>query len=483
MTRAGKTALAAVLIAFGLAVAPAASAGPVRADRSATSARVTNGNPSGPGSFANAVQAANADDGIGGIVFDSGLTATVPDSIVFTGAQRLSIDGNGSTVSGAGAEPDHTWDGGLFVSAGASTAISIRGLTFADSFNNGVAVLVPAGQEGVVQVTLREVTVEAPQFHGVLVDAQETTGYNTDDIPHPSCVDPHPSDSLASVSVSLTDVTVTGAGTLDPGFDTSIETGCPQDFDGVRVDEGGEGSLTARIVGGHFDGNLADGIELDESQSGTVAARVVGATFNGNGETMPVTYEGDTVVDLDDGFDIDETGPGGLIARFVNTEVIGNFDEGLDFDEAGSGDVDALIVGTTAEGNEDENMKADEKDAGDLRFDVRSSSASMSASQDGVQVEEAGDGDLVLSIRASTMRGNDGDGVRSDEGDEGDLVATVVNSDLSGNPGGSGTDIGEDGEGIGTVVITSTDLSGNGDGATTNDVDSEILRNSTLDGP
>ena len=173
-------------------------------DHASPTVRVTNGNPSGPGSYARAVEDANDNDRIRRIVFNAGLTVAVTDSVVFTGTQALSVDGNGSTVSGADGDPDETWDGGLFVSAGDSTSVSIRDLRFAGSFNNGVAVFVPADQSGLVRVSLRNVTVEGAQFHGVLVDAQETTGLNTDDINHENCVDPHPYDSAASLSVSLT---------------------------------------------------------------------------------------------------------------------------------------------------------------------------------------------------------------------------------------------------------------------------------------
>ncbi|MEZ5244757.1 MAG: hypothetical protein R2707_06660 [Acidimicrobiales bacterium] len=472
MRKLVKAALAALLLAAPLAVASPAGA--------SSNARVTNGNASGPGSFAQAVEDANHDASIRRIVFDRGLTVEVDGSVVFDGGQRLTVDGNGSTVTGAGLHPAATWDGGLFVSAGDSRSLTVTDLTFEDSPNNGMAVFVPEDQTGTLNVTLRKVAVDGAQFHGILVDAQNFAGFNTDDVPHPNCVDPHPFDSAASVRVSLTDVDVTGAGSLAPYYDVSIETGCPQDFDGVRVDEGGTGSLSAFVIGGSFDGNLADGMELDETGDGTVAAWVFGASFSGNGETVPVPFDGGFAEDLDDGFDIDETGAGDLLALVVNATVDGNFDEGLDFDEAGPGNVVATVVATRADGNEDEGMKADEEGPGDLRFDLVYSASTDSASQDGVQVEEVDDGNVVVNVVKSTITGNDSDGVKADESGNGDLRVDVVSSDLSNN-GSNATDIEEADAGVGRVSVERSKALGYAGDEWNNDVDTEVLVANTVD--
>ena len=473
MTKLVKAALAVLVMAAMLGVASPASA-------RSTTARVTNGNPSGPGSFAQAVEDANGRSSIRRIVFDRGLAVEADGSVVFDGAQGLQIDGNGSTVSGAGLAPAATWDGGLFVSAGHSRSISVKGLTFADSPNNGVAVFVPGSQPGSVHVDLRNVAVDGAQFHGVLVDAQEFSGFNTDDVPHPNCVDPHPFDSAASLRVSLTDVDVTGPGSLAPDYDISIETGCPQDFDGVRVDEGGAGSLSAFVIGGSFDGNLADGMELDETGDGDVAAWVFGPSFSGNGETVPVPFDGGFAEDLDDGFDIDEAGAGDLLALVVNATVNGNFDEGLDFDEADAGNVVATVVATRADGNEDEGMKADEEGPGDLRFDLVYSASTNSASQDGVQVEEVDDGNVVVNVVKSTITGNDSDGVKADESGNGDLRVDVVSSELSDN-GSNATDIEEADAGVGSVSVKRSKALGYAGDEWNNDVDNEVLVGNTVD--
>ena len=59
-------------------------------------------------------------------------------------------------------------------------------------------------------------------------------------------------------------------------------------------------------------GNLADGVELDEMDDGDVVARARHSHFDHNGDAGSTI---DGLTDLDDGFDIDETGPGDLDVR------------------------------------------------------------------------------------------------------------------------------------------------------------------------
>ena len=79
MTRAGNVALAAALLAGSLAGTSQASAAGLHTDHASPTVRVTNGNPSGPGSYAQAVEDANDNDRIRRIVFNAGLTVAVTD--------------------------------------------------------------------------------------------------------------------------------------------------------------------------------------------------------------------------------------------------------------------------------------------------------------------------------------------------------------------------------------------------------------------
>jgi hypothetical protein len=300
------TALAALSLAgLGLAVTPAQAAAP---------------GVSSEAEFLAAVGAANGDPSITEIVFAPNAVIELTDEVRYTGAQDLTLVGRGATLSGATVIADtDTWGSGLFVSQSGGD-LTVERLTFADSFNNGLAVFLPEGS-GTVEIVLDQVTVTDAQFHGVLIDGQATTGYNTDDFIHPDCVDPHPTNSGTSIDITVDRSVITGAGQL-VGYDISQATGCPQDFDGLRVDQGGDGDLIADLDRSTFDGNLADGVELDEKGDGSVDATVDRSTFNDNGDTVAIdcTVEefcgddlGQEIEDLDDGFDIDEEDAGDLI--------------------------------------------------------------------------------------------------------------------------------------------------------------------------
>jgi hypothetical protein len=430
----------------------------------AAAVEVTNGADDGPGSFREAVEAANADPSIDTISFAGQVFVDLMAEVRYTNTQDLRIDGKGSTISGASgdttADENTTWGGGLFVSESAAD-LEFKNVKFVDSFNNGVGVFLPdAG--GTTKVKLDNVVISGAQFHGLLIDGQSTSGYNTDDVIHPGCEDPYGVDTGVTIVVDIKNTRVDGNGALDPAFDTSIATGCPQDFDGVRVDQGGDGDIEARVRNSHFDDNLADGMELDETGVGSVYANVKNTTFDGNGETVPPSDRPD-LTDLDDGFDIDEADDGDIVAKIKNTSLSNNFDEGLDLDEAGEGDVEVDVKNTVADGNRDEGLKADEEDGGDLVFKVKNTSASFSQDDDGVSLGETGEGDLEADIKNSNFDGSDGDGLNIGSEDAGTLDVTVKNTTATDN-GGRGIDAEQAGDDSGsTLDVKNANLSGNDD--------------------
>lgn len=438
------------------------------------------GNPSGVSDekeLQAAVAAANKDPKISKIIFEKDAVIELTGEVRFTGSQDLTLVGRGATISGATVAADtDTWDSGLFVSESTGD-LTIRNMTFADSFNNGLAVFLPA-DKGSVEIVLADVHVTDAQFHGVLIDGQSTTGYNTDDFIHPNCVDPHPVDSNINIDITVKRSSITGAGQVD-GYDITQATGCPQDFDGLRVDQGGDGDLTAKLTRSNFDGNLADGVELDEKGEGSVDADVRRSTFNANGDTVsilctvPTTNGGDDglceagdlgqpIEDLDDGFDIDEEDGGDVILSVRRSEVSDNFDEGMDMDEAGEGSIVATVVRTEASRNGDEGYKASEADGGDNTATIKRSTFE-DAGNDQIEVEsEDGDGTGTVTVEVTriTSTGADGSGVKAVEDDGGTVLVTVKKSTLTGNG-----EWGVEAEGgSGSVDVIDSDLSGNTDG-------------------
>lgn len=466
--RSVAAAAALTAAALGLGVTPAL-AGPTRVSTEAE--------------LVAAVAEANADSSITRIVFARNAVIELTDEVRYTGAQDLTLVGNGATLSGASVSPDtDTWDSGLFVSE-SSGDLTVQRLGFADSFNNGLAVFLPEGS-GTVEIDLDRVTVAGAQFHGVLVDGQATTGYNTDDYIHPNCVDPYAVDAGVTIDIDVSRTVITGAGRV-AGYDISQATGCPQDFDGLRVDQGGVGDLVADITRSNFDGNLADGVELDEKGEGDAIAEVSRTTFNGNGDTVailctvPTTDDGDDglceaddlgeeIEDLDDGFDIDEEDGGDLIVTVTRSEVNDNFDEGMDMDEAGAGSVVAEVSRTEASRNGDEGYKASEADEGDNTATI-TRSVFEGAGNDQIEVEST-DGDGTGTVRVDVSRitstGAEGSGLKAVEEDGGAVLVTVERSTLTGNG-----EWGVEAEGgSGSVDTSRSDLSGNGDGEVDLDV-------------
>ena len=419
--------------------------------------------------FLAADEDANADPSITEIVFAPNAVIELTDEVRYTGVQDLTLVGRGATLSGATVTADtDTWDSGLFVSESGGD-LTVQRLTFANSFNNGLAVFLPPGS-GTVEIVLDQVTVTDAQFHGVLIDGQATTGYNTDDFIHPKCEDPYFVDSGTSIDITIDRSAITGAGQLD-GYDISQATGCPQDFDGLRVDQGGPGDLVADLDRSTFDGNLADGVELDEKGDGSVDATVDRSTFNDNGDTVAIKCTvqdlcgddfGEYIEDLDDGFDIDEEGGGDLTVVVSRSEVNDNRDEGMDMDEAGDGSIVGTVLKTEASRNGDEGYKASEEDAGDNTADISKSSFD-DAGNDQIEVEsENGDGSGTVTVNVSktTSTGADGSGVKAVEDDGGAVFVHVDKSTLADN-GEWGV---EAAGGSGSVNVSKSDLSGNTDG-------------------
>jgi hypothetical protein len=418
---------------------------------------VTSAADSGPGTFRAAVAAANVNPGIDTVKFRPHLFVTLASEVAYTGPQDLSIMGQGSTIAGDGSKDD-TWGGGLFVSRSAA-AIDLASLDFVDSFNNGVGVFIPASATGVVKVSLRDVAIERSRFHGLYVDGQVTTGFNTDDEPHPMCVDPWSFDSAASIVLEVLDSDILDNGTVvheGPGadYDASLATGCPVDFDGVRVDEGGDGGIDGTLWRCAIERNRADGVEYDERGDGGVTALTQRVSLVDNGDTG--------TDDADDGFDIDESGNGHLRAAFERTLVAGNFDEGLDFTEQDAGNLRVVVLSSESSSNEDEGVKLEEGGEGDLALSIKSSKVNDCLSQQGVEATELGGGNLWFAIESSEVERNDNDGINLVEEAAGDLDATIDRTTVKSN-GDHAVVAEQETTGAGSLLAIDSDLTGNAD--------------------
>jgi hypothetical protein len=414
----------------------------------ADTAYVTDAGDAGDDTYRAAVMAANSNPAIDTIEFDPNLDITVFSEVDYTGDQNLTLIGNGSTITGD-CEPANTWDSGLFASHSAAD-ITIQSLSFVDSCNNGVAVFIPEDATGEVAVWLSDVSITGSRFHGLFIDGQDSTGtYNTDDVPQPECMDPHPYDSDAGISLTVEHSHIDGNGNLFPDWtlptpvcdpedqeETLYLTGCPPDYDGIRVDDGGYGGVTAFVSETTANGNLADGIEYDEKDDGDVLSWAYDLTVVENGETEAFTVEGcdgDDIEDLDDGKDIDEAGNGDLWAYYEWVTVSDNRDEGLDLDEEGNGSAHVFVYDSITNANEDQGIKVDEAGNGSLEAVVDNTEVHGSLSQNGIEFTEEDNGSLNAEITGSAVKYNDDAAVAGEQSGNGNGQVRVVDSDLSGN--------------------------------------------------
>ena len=425
---------------------------------------VTNDADDGKGSFRWAIGEANANPGIEAIRF-RGRTGTIHLSspVTYTGAQDLSLEGNDAIIDGANA-------GGPSFIANGGGDLKVSELTFSNSPAEGIDVEVPAAATGTLKVTLYKVTIKDNKGHGLLVNDQVDPS-TTDD------VQPDDRGSAASLEVAVFLSRFSGN-----GYSVS-------DRDGIRVNEGGEGSLTFTSRLSKSEDNAADGIELDERGAGDVIIDVSDTYILRNGKLDPA--------DLDDGFDIDEANDGSIIGKMVRSAAIDNFEEGLDFNENNAGDlrVDLTLVVATGNGEEgidyeedddfagggdlvttmlgvvanenggDGGLKIREKGVGSLTANVTGVEASRNLVS-GIAVREDADGSLTANIVRAKTLGNAAHGIDFDENSTGDLAATVSKSVSSGNTL-YGIRADQQLPGTGTLLLTEVDLAGNVAGTTT----------------
>lgn len=451
-------------------------------------ALVTHNGDAGPGSFRAAVALAGADPAIGSIRFAGDVgTVSLLSTVTFTGGQDLAIDGRGAILDAAGVADD-----AFVVTGGGSLALAE--ITVRNAPEDGVYVDVPATAAGRIEIALDRVTIQGNGRYGLHVDDRAGG-------------EPGGADSPASIVLD-----VRFSHILDNNID---RTDGVFDFDGIRVDEGGEGGIEARVLHSYFLRNRADGIELDEAGPGDVSLFVRQSTFDDNGDQVQQPDDpedgidvdeagpGDLYLDVaqvssrsnaDDGIDMDEDGEGSIFARIVQTDVSGAGNDGLvftedEFNQVGDGGIHAVLIGVTATGAGDRGWDSDEFGDGDIRLEITNAhfddngsdgirleefdagSAILLASNitvdrngdEGLQIEEDGSGDIDITLRNSSLTANVDHGAQLEEQQDGDLWGRFFNArvDNNGDWGFTGE---QEAPGSGVLQLRSTDVTGNTSG-------------------
>lgn len=447
-------ALAATLTAA--LASPAGAVGPVL---------VTNGNDSGEGSLRAALEAVAKQDPPGQILVVTESDIKIDSTLTYAGEAPLSIFGKGQTVK---TQTDTTL---LTLSQGAD--LRVNGLNFKGpggfSIKNrgnagkGIFIDLRPDQTGVVTLELEDVMVSGVAYHGVHIsdcnladDCGAGRGGKGDGSP-------------ASVVVRLADVEISDVG--NGRFDA----------DGIRVDERSDGDIFFYATDSTFRKVGADGVELDEGQDGSVFATAVDSTFDDNGAYcdpkilkafMPENDQGE----FEDGKMAEADIPGAVkgspddacIEREVTLYNSGSVkeyefgidtDDGFDIDEAGPGDLWALMVGASVRGNLDEGLDFGEEDEGGIRFAAWRTTAKNNA-DDGFKIVESEGGSVEALLHKVISKDNGGKGAVFEQRDEGDLDVVADQTETANNDDSdkTGLEVVQDGDGKGTLTLRASDI-------------------------
>ncbi len=453
-----------------LAAAPALAQAPIL---------VTSTADRGDGTLRAALSAAAEAAGPARIVVVTAGGIAIESTLEYAGTAPLEIHGTGQTVSTAAnatllavtSGADLTVDGLNFAGPG-GFSIEARGDRDGPA-GKGIFVDVGGDRDGVVTLVLNDVAVSGVANHGIhvsdcdLADACGAGGGGAG------------GGSPASIVVHLGGVSVRDVG--NGKFDA----------DGLRVDERAAGGIRLIVQDSLFAGVGADGIELDEGQDGDVSVLARDVVLRDNGgycapsileAFMPEAAEAEFgpgemaeadvpaavtgspddacferevslyddgsveeyefAIDVDDAFDVDEAGPGGIDTLMIGGAITGSLDEGLDYDEEGPGGVALTVVGTAATDNADDAFKVSEEDAGDVVGLAHGVTATGNGGV-GFVFEEADGGDVTVTLTGVTSAGND----------EGELGVVVVQEDAgAGRVSIEGSDIADGVEAEGAEV-------------------------------
>jgi len=131
-----------------------------------------------------------------------------------------------------------------------------------------------------------------------------------------------------------------------------------------------------------------------------------------------------------------------------------DLDDGLDIDEAGDGDLRVVMIKGAIRGNLDEGVDFDEEDSGTAAVTLIDTTADGNR-DDGVRVSESGAGDVDGLAFGIVAENNGGNGIRLEEADAGTLRARVANTKTANNDDGkdAGLRMSQTGEGTGTLAL------------------------------
>ena len=299
---------------------------------------------------------------------------------------------------------------GKLVLLGNDSELNVRNNfeTYADT---GVAALDGNGVAMITSSSSADVVIKDLEFDGRSGRAQHAFELDV------------PGDANGTIKVVLKDVEVEGF--WDHGIHIDDQAGATG---GGGTTQAGKDDLTGgnsraslfvKVIDSEFEenglyGNRGsvsdnDGFRVDEGGRGSAKVVIKESEFEGNGA---------------DGFELDETRSGDAIvivrdSYFNNNGPfdLADTDDGLDVDEAGRGDLIAKIFNTEINGNFDEGLDLDEANNGNLHLVMKNSEANNN-------------GNAKLNGLAEHPGGT---GVKLSEEQRGDVIANFNNVEANGN--------------------------------------------------
>lgn len=431
------------------AITPFAMAGDI--------ALVTNGNDYGDGSL-RAALASGATEVV--IVTNKNIEIMTPLSYV--GEAALAIYGNGKSVrtheninlleiaNGA----DLTVENLGFEGPGGFSIANRGDLDSENPAGKGIFVDVRDDQTGTVKLVLKNVSVKGVANHGVHVSDCTLA----DDCGGGSGGGGEGSDASISVTFHNVDIKDVGNGKFDA--------------DGLRVDERGKGKITFKAGDSSFTQVGADGVELDEGNNGSVIVTIISSKFNDNGGYCdPAVLLPLLPAELDAEFEEGEqsdvptysTPDDSCIEEDVEFYEDGSvkewefaidLDDGIDLDEAGEGNIITLMIDSEIKNNLDEGVDFDEADEGKIDATFVDTQARKNT-DDGFKLSEEDSGGMFALVYDSSSEKNGGKGFVFEEEGKGRLEVTVKLSITKNNDDSDDTGIEavQEDQGAGTLTV------------------------------
>ncbi len=426
---------------------------------------VTNTQDAGQGSLRAALAEASEAEHAAQVVIAAEGDVVINESLVYTGEAALEIIGNGHRIRThenvdilVSANGGNLSVSDLAFEGPGQFSILNRGDQSGETAGKGIFIDVRDDQRGVVELMLENVTVKGVANHGIHVsdcDLADDCGAGAGG---------GGEGSPASISVQLNNVKVDGVG--NGKFDA----------DGLRVDERGQGDIHLRAFASEFARVGADGLELDEGQDGDIFSTIVTTDFIDNGAYcdpamlqafMPAVPE----AEFDDGerqpSEIPQAVSGspddGCFEYNVDTydsgyveeyEIAIDVDDGIDFDEADNGNLNLVMVNAVISGNYDEGVDMDEAgaDGGNLTY---INTVAYGNADDGFKMSEEDAGSVHGTMVGSISRDNGGKGAVFEEENGGDVHVRVTDTHTANNDDSddTGLEIVQDDAGSGELIV------------------------------